>query len=81
MESEVADECIWSASVTCQPQTTSSSMSKRPPSVKQAKKGLGSGRTHEQAIRAQVQASLEMAKAMRMKAQILQATTATTLWH
>lgn len=37
MESEVADESIWSASVTCQPQTTSSSMSNRPPNVKQAK--------------------------------------------
>ena len=42
--------------------------------LKQAMRNLGNGKTHEQAARAQAQAqaSLEMARATRMKAQSLQ---------
>ena len=71
MESEVVEESTRSASVTHQPQTSSSYGGKKHLGVKQAKEDLRNGKTHEQVACAQAQASLEMARAIRMKAPIL----------
>lgn len=72
IESLVADESTWSASVTRHPQSSSSSGSKRFPGMKQTKEDLGNGKMCEQVAHPEAQASLEMARATRMKAQILQ---------
>lgn len=61
MESNVADESTWIASVTCHPQCSSSGASKRPMRVKQAKLYLDIGKICGQATRAPTQASVEMA--------------------
>ena len=60
--------------MTHQPQTSSSSGSKRPPNVKLAKKDLGNGKTCEKVACAQMQPSFEMARATRITTQILQDT-------
>lgn len=72
MESEVVDESTHGASVTRQPQSSSSGGSKKPSSVKQSKKDLDNGKTREQAAHAQPQAPLGMARATYIKAQIFQ---------
>lgn len=50
MESEVVDESTHDASVTHQPQSSSSGGSKRPPTIEQSKGNLGNGKTCEQAV-------------------------------
>jgi hypothetical protein len=70
MPNKVAGKSIRSASVTHQPQTSSSNRSKIPPGIKQAKEDLGNGRTCEQVVYAQVQASLEMRRTTHIKALI-----------
>lgn len=72
MESEVTEESTHSGSVTCQPHTSSTKKTKRPPNVNQRKKDLRNVKTHEEASHAQAQASLEMVRATCLTTQTLQ---------